>query len=121
MNRKEKYLQLLKDERWLEKRKYIYQRDNYRCKICGLGNRTLQVHHKVYFSKTYPWDVPDKHLITVCLKCHEHIHNTKKIKTISNKKIINDARKAKKLEKFKRLAEEYKRHLINQEKRSYRV
>lgn len=109
MTRSEKYLQLLKDERWIEKRKYIYQRDNYKCKICDLGNRILQVHHKIYISKLNPWEVPDKHLITVCVNCHSNIHKTKKIKTISNKKLKNEAIKMKKLIKFKKLANDTKR------------
>ena len=109
MNRKEQYLQLLRDDRWASKRKEIYIRDGYKCKVCGLGNRVLQVHHKVYYSKTNPWDIPDQFLVTVCVKCHQHIHNTKKIRTISNKKITTEAKKMKKLLKFKKLAEETKK------------
>ena len=115
MNRKEKYNDLLMDERWIAKRNEIYTRDSYRCKVCGLGNRIVQVHHKVYYSRTDPWDYPNHLLITVCEKCHKQIHDTTKIKTIPNKNKVKEDKRQRKLRKFKIAAEltkEKYRHLV---------
>lgn len=106
MNRKEKYIELLKNDRWIDKRNHIYIRDNYRCAKCGIGNKTLQVHHKVYVSKSNPWEIDDRHLITVCVDCHNAIHKSKKIKTIPINKKIN---KEKKLIKYKKEVEKWRK------------
>lgn len=104
MGRKEKYIELLQDDRWIQKRNVIYKRDNYRCLRCGIGNKTLHVHHKVYIRNAFPWDIDDRHLMTVCSNCHESIHKSKKIKTISNK-----SKSDKKLIKYKKEVKKWRK------------
>ncbi len=73
---KEEYIKCLKSPRWNFKRKKILARDKYQCVNCG-GVGLLNVHHLKY-SGTYPWDAPDKDLITLCKRCHEDVHKIKK-------------------------------------------
>lgn len=68
------YADLLKDPRWQKKRLQILNRDEFTCRNCGLGTKTLHVHHKVYFKqKTNPWDYPDNLLVTLCEECHAEV------------------------------------------------
>lgn len=97
-----KYQKLLLDNKWIEKRKKIYERDNFQCKKCNKSNLKLNVHHKIYFKNCNPWDYEDRFLITLCENCHNNIHKTIKIKTIKpNQKNISEIKKKKKLEKYK--------------------
>ncbi len=70
------YFDLLKDVRWLLKRRVILKRDNYKCTVCG-SKENLRVHH-TYYSGDYcmPWEYPDDSLLTLCNKCHEDYHKT---------------------------------------------
>lgn len=103
MTRKEKYKLLLLDSRWIDKRNKIFRRDKFQCKKCKNKNVQLQVHHKVYISGMDPWEISDKHLITLCSICHEYIHSIKKIKTIQPTKSQKEQKKKKiKLEKYKK-------------------
>lgn len=73
------YDDLLKDKRWLKRRKEIMDRKGYICSKCG-SRVGLNVHH-LYYSKDKngeykkPWDYPDDALIVLCRKCHKEIHN----------------------------------------------
>ena len=72
-----KYGDLLKDPRWQKKRLEIMNRDSFACQLCGNKTKTLNVHHLAY--KSYPWDVADYLLITLCEDCHvkeERVLNT---------------------------------------------
>lgn len=69
---KQKYAELLLDNRWIEKTKEIKKRDNFKCKKCG-SKKNLHVHHLKYRS-SIPWKTPDKWLITLCKKCHKKEH-----------------------------------------------
>lgn len=60
----------LKDPRWQKKRLEILERDKWTCQNCDDKDSTLHVHHKKY-EKGDPWDIDNKHLITLCFSCHE--------------------------------------------------
>ena len=49
-------------------------RDNWRCQVeaCRSTTKTLNVHHIKYFS-VFPWECPDRFLITLCKDCHSLI------------------------------------------------
>jgi len=70
---KKTYAELLKDPRWQKKRLEIFQRDKWKCKLCGDEETTLQVHHKNYTAGNDPWDYPNDDLITLCEHCHFEI------------------------------------------------
>lgn len=80
MMNKEIYYRLLKDDRWLDKREEILQRDDYKCFSCNhkaddlppLGNQ-LHVHHLIYKKDLNPWEYDNKDLITLCDECHKFI------------------------------------------------
>ena len=50
-------------------------RDNYKCRCCGLKKGTLEVHHIIYKSKGGSDDLDN--LITLCRKCHKDLHSSK--------------------------------------------
>ena len=66
------YSEKLKDPRWQKKRLKILNRDNFTCRHCGDKEKTLHVHHKMYFS-VEPWEYEDFLLITLCKDCHDNI------------------------------------------------
>lgn len=35
----------------------------------------LQVHHSYYILDKLPWDYPDESLITLCIECHQAVHD----------------------------------------------
>lgn len=49
------------------------QRDGYRCRRCGSRGK-LNVHHRWYVYGRKPWQYPDRCLITLCERCHRHVH-----------------------------------------------
>lgn len=64
---------------WDERRKKVYDRDNYTCQNCGAqgggqyGNAELHAHHIVPKSKGGTHEVSN--LKTICNECHSAIHN----------------------------------------------
>ncbi len=65
------YSEKLKDRRWHQKRFQILERDDYKCRDCGISDEVvdgLQVHHCYYQGE--PWDVEDDLLLTLCKNCH---------------------------------------------------
>lgn len=44
----------------------------------------LHVHHKYYIKDHYPWQYEDEALTTVCMECHEKIHETEEIPVYVN-------------------------------------
>ena len=78
------YGELLRSAQWIEKRKQILKRDNYRCRNCG-SFYGLEVHHRQYhilksiddFRK--PWAYPDSNLVTLCARCHQVGHKKFKV------------------------------------------
>ena len=74
------YSEKLKDPRWQKKRLEIMQRDGFKCKWCGDGKNTLNIHHYAYSGE--PWEVDNNELVTICRHCHLIIETvyTKKVK-----------------------------------------
>ena len=64
------YAEKLKDPRWQKKRLCVMKRDEFKCRDCGDGRKTLQVHHCMY-EKGETWDTSDRFLMTLCESCHE--------------------------------------------------
>jgi len=46
------------------------ERDGFSCRICGAEERTLNVHHKIYYKGRHPWEYHDDELVTLCEECH---------------------------------------------------
>ena len=78
------YKDKLKDPRWLEFRKRVYEKDGYRCTICNTKDRPLNAHHRFYEDNKEPWEYNVGNLDTLCNWCHESIHCLGKIKEKSN-------------------------------------
>src|SRR5690606_11540357 len=58
--------------RWQRKRLEVFQRDGFKCVVCGNDKKTLHVHHKKYNGD--PWDVSSDFLVTICEICHAKEH-----------------------------------------------
>ena len=77
---------LLLDKQWVEKKREILIRDNYKCKKCGKPlddwscHPPLQVHHIIPASKEMALYFDDDNLLTLCEKCHNEIHKFDKHK-----------------------------------------
>lgn len=67
------YWELLRDPRWQRKRLEIMERDDFKCRECGDGTTTLNVHHSYYAKSHKPWEYEDDSLRTLCEPCHELI------------------------------------------------
>lgn len=63
------YSEKLKDPRWQKVRLHVFERDEWRCKLCDDPSTSLHVHHKSYFGSN-PWDTPTGELVTICSECH---------------------------------------------------
>lgn len=68
------YAEKLKHQLWQRKRLEILNRDGFKCRCCGNGEKTLHVHHLKYTRGRDPWDYPDASLVTLCEVCHETEH-----------------------------------------------
>lgn len=68
------YFEKLQDPRWQRKRLAIFERDEWKCQLCGDTETQLHAHHKTYRSYADPWDYPDEELITYCKDCHHGGH-----------------------------------------------
>lgn len=73
MSRRARYRKMLTDSRWSQRRLEIMRRDGFRCRRCG-GKGKLNVHHRWYIYGRHPWQYPDRCLVTLCEKCHRHVH-----------------------------------------------
>lgn len=67
------YAEKLRDPRWQRKRLEILNRDEFTCQLCGDTETTLHIHHKKYFKGKDPWNIDNKHLVTLCEHCHLEI------------------------------------------------
>lgn len=75
MKKKSEYSQKLLDPRWQKLRLDVFQRDGFKCVICGDGNKTLHAHHSYYRrGSDGPWDYPPHSVITLCCDCHNDEH-----------------------------------------------
>jgi hypothetical protein len=75
MTKRMTYAEQLKDPRWQKKRLEILQRDNFQCQCCLRYDIELTVHHKGYLNNKNAWEYIDKDLLTLCVKCHDYLHN----------------------------------------------
>ena len=64
------YQKKLLDPRWQKARLHILERDQWQCQRCKASDKTLAVHHRVYFEDVEPWDTPEHALETLCEDCH---------------------------------------------------
>lgn len=84
----ENYNELLRDPRWISKRKHILKRDQFECQCCG-SKEKLQVHHRQYHFLEHiqqfqlPWNYTNHYLVTLCKICHETGHLHYKIPTFN--------------------------------------
>lgn len=79
------YSEKLRDPRWQKKRLEIMERDGFKCRACGSGTDTLNVHHLYYDKGASPWEYENDALITLCESCHENVEAKKKavLKTLT--------------------------------------
>lgn len=68
-----KYRKLLNDPRWKKTAQRIRRRDKHRCVKCGRRSAQIDVHHTRYLG-AYPWETPDKYLVSICDRCHRAQH-----------------------------------------------
>jgi hypothetical protein len=74
---KKSYSEKLLDPRWQQMRLRVYERDGFKCRICGCATKTLNAHHVHYHPYAEgPWDYDSDTIITLCVDCHsdEHIN-----------------------------------------------
>ena len=95
------YGELLKDPRWLLKRKVILKRDDFKCIQCG-SKIKLQVHHTYYAGGYQPWEYPDDSLITFCEICHKKWHELNKIEFKSHPRGSPKVRKRRRVKERKK-------------------
>jgi 5-methylcytosine-specific restriction endonuclease McrA len=90
---KKTYYEMLKDERWQNRRLEIFNRDKFICRRCGYESSYedfagendevrefyLEVHHIKYIYGLKPWEYPENLLVTLCENCHAKIERVKKI------------------------------------------
>lgn len=68
---KQTYYEQLRDPRWQKKRLEIMERDGWKCRECGNGDETLNVHHYYYIPKCKLWEYQNKAFGTLCEVCHQ--------------------------------------------------
>jgi hypothetical protein len=56
-------------------RNECYERDGYRCRMCGITNGIYHLHHIAYRSEGGPHT--HNNLITLCFRCHDRVHTDK--------------------------------------------
>lgn len=67
------YRESILEREWIEKSRYIKNRDGNCCTKCS-ATMILQVHHKYNVANRLPWEYPDNALITYCSNCHSDAH-----------------------------------------------
>lgn len=74
---------LYSKQEWKNIIKFIYARDDYKCKRCGTGhtkNNKLHAHHVKSWAEHKDLRSDPDNLITVCDECHYWIHSKNNIK-----------------------------------------
>ncbi len=100
--RKEKYQELLLNDKWHEKRAKVFKRDGYKCQRCGV-NKNLNCHHTYYVLGKKPWEYPISALLTLCRECHTGLHSETKVQIRppkSNQKNMRRARTKEELRNY---------------------
>lgn len=70
------YEDMIKDERWKNKRIEVLEAKGYICLCCG-EREGLEVHHTYYKFGKKPWEYPTEDLVVLCRKCHNKVHSDK--------------------------------------------
>lgn len=69
------YAEKLLDPRWQQLRLRVFERDSWKCRICGDAKGTLNAHHVHYHPLAEgPWDYEIETIITLCKDCHSDEH-----------------------------------------------
>lgn len=72
--------------------KKVFKRDKYTCQQCGDTRNQLNAHHIIPLYEDLNQAMNMNNLVTLCISCHKHIHNTNKeeefAKNLLNKDII---------------------------------
>jgi len=50
------------------------------------------VHHTYYVKGRLPWEYPNHSLITLCINCHEIIHEKKKAAKYNKERLVGEGR-----------------------------
>lgn len=58
-----------KSRRWRAVRRYVLERDRWRCQSCGLPG-SGDVHHRVPLSQDPSLGLDPSNLVTLCRRCH---------------------------------------------------
>lgn len=80
---------IIKNSKWQDKRKRIFERDNYICQRCGNHTGKPILHHISYESGLLPWDYPDEYFITLCPHCHAAEHNKLSVETDTGWQLVD--------------------------------
>lgn len=84
-SRKELYEAFLQSDLWKRLRIEVFERDNWKCKLCHESGG-LHAHHITYKHPNYDdvdvWDYTPN-IITVCADCHKSLHRKGGSKTIA--------------------------------------
>ena len=67
-----------KSEEYKNWRMRVFERDDFKCQVCGKVGGELNAHHIKEFSKYPELRFKVDNGITLCVKCHKKIHNRKK-------------------------------------------
>lgn len=86
---KSTYSEKLKHPKWQKKRLEVFNRDSWKCQLCGSEDKTLNVHHKSYKYGNEPWEYDDDNFVTVCEICHESIEYIKKNFSVEYDEILD--------------------------------
>lgn len=59
---------------WQKKRLEIFDRDGWKCTVCGATFKPLHVHHIYYCKDLHIWEYDNDSLKTLCSQCHKNLH-----------------------------------------------
>ena len=92
------YKEYMKSEMWQQIREKAFERDGYRCAMCG-SQENLEGHH-ICYNKMGRWD-DWMSVLTLCHRCHMQAEEIK-LCIKAEKKVNDDARKT--YDRYKELA-----------------
>lgn len=67
---RQQYREMLRTPQWQRRRLEIFERDGFRCTVCGADDAELHVHHRYYIFGRPPWEYEDESLLSMCGECH---------------------------------------------------
>jgi hypothetical protein len=70
MNDKSEFWKHYENPLWQQKRLRCFERDGFKCRMCGGAEKQLHAHHRYYVSQRKPWEYPDWAIVTLCDPCH---------------------------------------------------